>query len=113
MALNKNISGKAIINAAVSNWNDLASVFKVFMMAAAMVTMVYSRHYLLQHALLKGEYFVLVMLSILGMMVMVSVNHTHAIQQQTRGNRTQDKVFKRRFNRTSPVACNSDECVKR
>ncbi len=34
--------------------------------------MVYSRHYLLQHALLKGEYFVLVMLSILGMMVMVS-----------------------------------------
>jgi NADH-quinone oxidoreductase subunit N len=52
--------------------DDLASVFKVFMMAAAMVTMVYSRHYLLQHALLKGEYFVLVMLSILGMMVMVS-----------------------------------------
>jgi hypothetical protein len=42
------------------------------MMAAAMVAMVYSRHYLLQHALLKGEYFVLVMLSILGMMVMVS-----------------------------------------
>jgi NADH-quinone oxidoreductase subunit N len=39
------------------------------MMAAAMVAMVYSRHYLLQHALLKGEYFVLVMLSILGMMV--------------------------------------------
>jgi NADH-quinone oxidoreductase subunit N len=87
MALNKNISGKAIINAAVSNWkvfiiiktprhsfvlDDLASVFKVFMMAAAMVAMVYSRHYLLQHALLKGEYFVLVMLSILGMMVMVS-----------------------------------------
>ncbi|CAC9517440.1 NADH-ubiquinone oxidoreductase chain N (EC 1.6.5.3) [uncultured Gammaproteobacteria bacterium] len=52
--------------------DDLASVFKVFMMAAAMVAMVYSRHYLIQHSLFKGEYFVLVMLSILGMMVMVS-----------------------------------------
>ena len=52
--------------------DDMASVFKVFMMVAAMVTMVYSRHYLLQHALFRGEYFVLVMLSVLGMMVMVS-----------------------------------------
>ncbi|MDC9715125.1 MAG: NADH-quinone oxidoreductase subunit N, partial [Gammaproteobacteria bacterium] len=52
--------------------DDMASVFKVFMMAAAMVAMVYSRHYLLQHSLFRGEYFVLVMLSILGMMVMVS-----------------------------------------
>ncbi|SMN12642.1 NADH-ubiquinone oxidoreductase chain N [Bathymodiolus heckerae thiotrophic gill symbiont] len=52
--------------------DDMASVFKVFMMVAAMVAMVYSRHYLLQHSLFRGEYFVLVMLSILGMMVMVS-----------------------------------------
>ena len=52
--------------------DDLASVFKVFMMAATMVVMVYSRHYLVRHALFRGEYFVLVMLSILGMMVMVS-----------------------------------------
>jgi len=41
--------------------DDMASVFKVFMMGAAMVAMVYSRHY-----------FILVLLSILGMMVMVS-----------------------------------------
>ena len=52
--------------------DNMASVFKVFMMGAAMVSMVYSRHYLTQHALFRGEYFVLVLLSILGMMVMVS-----------------------------------------
>ena len=52
--------------------DELASVFKVLMMSAAMVAMVYSRHYLTQHALFKGEYFVLVLFSMLGMMVMVS-----------------------------------------
>ncbi len=52
--------------------DELASVFKVFMMGAAMVAMVYSRHYLKQHQLFRGEYFVLVLLSVLGMMVMVS-----------------------------------------
>ncbi|HBA28143.1 MAG TPA: NADH:ubiquinone oxidoreductase subunit N, partial [Gammaproteobacteria bacterium] len=52
--------------------DDMASVFKVFMMGAAMVAMVYSRHYLTQHSLFRGEYFVLILLSILGMMVMVS-----------------------------------------
>ena len=52
--------------------DNMASVFKVFMMGAAMVAMVYSRHYLTQHGLFRGEYFVLVLLSILGMMVMVS-----------------------------------------
>jgi NADH-quinone oxidoreductase subunit N len=52
--------------------DDMASVFKVFLMVSAMVAMVYSRHYLLQHTLFRGEYFVLIMLSILGMMVMVS-----------------------------------------
>ncbi len=52
--------------------DDMASVFKVFMMGSAMVAMVYSRHYLTQHDLFRGEYFVLVLLSILGMMVMVS-----------------------------------------
>ena len=52
--------------------DDMASVFKVFMMGAAMVAMVYSRHYLTQHSLFRGEYFILVLLSILGMMVMVS-----------------------------------------
>lgn len=52
--------------------DDLASVFKVFMMGTAMVAMVYSRHYLKQHSLFRGEYFVLILLAMLGMMVMVS-----------------------------------------
>ncbi|MBA5248457.1 MAG: NADH-quinone oxidoreductase subunit NuoN [Gammaproteobacteria bacterium] len=52
--------------------DDMASVFKVFMMGSAMVAMVYSRHYLTQHSLFRGEYFILILLSILGMMVMVS-----------------------------------------
>ncbi|KAA0441697.1 MAG: NADH-quinone oxidoreductase subunit N, partial [Candidatus Thioglobus sp.] len=52
--------------------DDIGSILKVFMLAAAMIAMVYSRHYLRQHQLFRGEYFVLILLSILGMMVMVS-----------------------------------------
>lgn len=52
--------------------DNMASVFKVFMMGATMVAMVYSRHYLRAHSLFRGEYFVLVLLSVLGMMVMIS-----------------------------------------
>ena len=52
--------------------DDMASVFKTFMMGTSMVAMVYSRHYLIQHSLFRGEYFVLVLLAVLGMMVMVS-----------------------------------------
>ncbi|WP_190600630.1 NADH-quinone oxidoreductase subunit NuoN [Candidatus Vesicomyidisocius sp. SY067_SCS001] len=52
--------------------DNMASVFKVFMMIATMIAMVYSRHYLRAHLLFRSEYFILVLLSILGMMVMVS-----------------------------------------
>ena len=52
--------------------DNMASVFKVFMLISTMVAMVYSRHYLSQHSLFRGEYFVLVLLAVLGMMVMVS-----------------------------------------
>ena len=52
--------------------DDLASVFKVFMLGATMVAMVYSRYYLDTHGLLRGEFFTLTLLSVLGMMVMVS-----------------------------------------
>ena len=52
--------------------DDMASVFKVFILGSAMVAMVYTRHYLIQHSLFIGEYFVLVLLAVLGMMVMVS-----------------------------------------
>ncbi len=37
-----------------------------------MVALVYTRHYLTEHKLFRGEYFVLVLLAMLGMMVMVS-----------------------------------------
>jgi NADH-quinone oxidoreductase subunit N len=52
--------------------DNMASIFKVFMVGSTMVAMVYTRHYLVQHSLFRGEYFILVMLSVLGMMVMVS-----------------------------------------
>ena len=52
--------------------DNMASVFKVFMLGSTMVATVYTRHYLTQHSLFRGEYFVLVLLAVLGMMVMVS-----------------------------------------
>ena len=52
--------------------DDMASVFKVFMAGASMVAMVYARHYLGVHKLFRGEFFTLVLLSVLGMMVMIS-----------------------------------------
>lgn len=52
--------------------DNMASIFKVFMAGSTMVALVYTRHYLTEHKLFRGEYFVLVMLSMLGMMVMVS-----------------------------------------
>jgi len=52
--------------------DDMASVFKVFMMGGTMLAMVYSRQYLTVHGLFRGEFFTLVLLAVLGMMVMVS-----------------------------------------
>lgn len=52
--------------------DDFASILKVFMLIATMIVLVYSRHYLRQHELFHGMYFVLVLLAVLGMMVMVS-----------------------------------------
>ncbi len=52
--------------------DNMASIFKVFMAGSTMVALVYTRHYLTEHKLFRGEYFVLVLLSMLGMMVMVS-----------------------------------------
>ena len=52
--------------------DGMASVFKVFMSGATMIALVYSRHYLHEHGLYRGEYFTLILLAVLGMMVMVS-----------------------------------------
>ncbi len=52
--------------------DDMGSVFKVFIAGSTMVAMVYSRHYLIEQGLFKGEYFVLILLAVFGMMVMAS-----------------------------------------
>ena len=54
--------------------DTMGSYFKVFMMVFSIVALVYSRHYLRVHNLLRGEYFILSLLSVLGMMVMVSAH---------------------------------------
>jgi NADH-quinone oxidoreductase subunit N len=54
--------------------DTMGSTFKVFMMGFSFVALVYTRHYLKVHNLFRGEYFVLALLSILGMMVMVSAH---------------------------------------
>ncbi len=54
--------------------DSVASTFKVFIAGFSIVAMVYSRYYLRVHSLLRGEYFVLVLLSVLGMMVMASAH---------------------------------------
>jgi NADH-quinone oxidoreductase subunit N len=65
-------NGEQIIFSGSFIHDDLAAIFKVAMMVASIVVLVYSRTYLNIHNLFKGEYFVLVLLAILGMMVMVS-----------------------------------------
>ncbi|MDB9864501.1 NADH-quinone oxidoreductase subunit NuoN [Candidatus Thioglobus sp.] len=52
--------------------DSLGSTFKVFILGFAVIALVYTRHYLKAHELLRNEYFILAMMSILGMMVMVS-----------------------------------------
>ncbi|MCC6474365.1 MAG: NADH-quinone oxidoreductase subunit NuoN [Burkholderiales bacterium] len=53
----------------------MASVLKLFAYLGVALCLVYSRAYLRERNLLKGEYFVLVLLATLGMMVMMSANH--------------------------------------
>ena len=52
--------------------DTMGSTFKVFIMGFAIIALVYTRHYLKVHELLRNEYFILALMSILGMMVMVS-----------------------------------------
>ena len=52
--------------------DTMGSTFKVFIMGFAIIALVYTRHYLKAHELLRNEYFILSLMSILGMMVMVS-----------------------------------------
>ncbi len=54
--------------------DPMASLLKLFIYGVVLATFIYSRDYLLQRDMLKGEYFVLALNAVLGMMVMVSAN---------------------------------------
>jgi len=53
----------------------MGDVLKLMSYLAAMTAVVYSRNYLGERGLFKGEFFVLALFAVLGMMVMISANH--------------------------------------
>jgi NADH-quinone oxidoreductase subunit N len=53
----------------------MANVLKLLTYIAVSFCLVYSRRYLAQRGMLRGEYFVLALFATLGMMVMISANH--------------------------------------
>ena len=55
--------------------DPLSDVLKLFLYLSVAVVMVYSREYLRHRGLYKGEFFVLALFALLGMMVMVSASH--------------------------------------
>jgi NADH-quinone oxidoreductase subunit N len=55
--------------------DGMANVLKLFCYLAVAACLVYSRSYLMERGLFRGEFFVLVLFSLLGMMVMISANH--------------------------------------
>jgi NADH-quinone oxidoreductase subunit N len=55
--------------------DPLSDVLKLFLYLTVAVVLVYSRDYLQQRGLYKGEFFVLALFAQLGMMVMVSASH--------------------------------------
>lgn len=55
--------------------DTIGHVLKLFSYLAVAVSLVYSRAYLVDRGLYRGEYFALALFSTLGMMVMISANH--------------------------------------
>jgi len=53
----------------------MANVLKMFTYIAVVLCLVYSRTYMADRGLFRGEYFVLTLFATLGMMVMISANH--------------------------------------
>ena len=53
----------------------MANVLKLLTYAAVAIALVYSRQYLAQRGMLRGEFFVLALFATLGMAVMISANH--------------------------------------
>jgi NADH-quinone oxidoreductase subunit N len=55
--------------------DGMGSILKMLALLTVAVCLVYSRRYLADRDLLKGEYFVLALFAALGMLVMISANH--------------------------------------
>jgi NADH-quinone oxidoreductase subunit N len=53
----------------------MANVLKILTYLAVALCLIYSRRYLAERGMLRGEYFVLALFATLGMMVMISANH--------------------------------------
>ncbi|MGB9149154.1 MAG: NADH-quinone oxidoreductase subunit NuoN [Burkholderiales bacterium] len=53
----------------------LSDVLKIMLYIAVSIVLVYSRDYIAQRGMFRGEFFTLVLFALLGMMVMVSANH--------------------------------------
>lgn len=53
----------------------MADVLKLMAYLATLAVVIYSRPYLIERNLFKGEFFVLALFALLGMMVMISANH--------------------------------------
>ena len=66
------IGESAIIFSGTIVLDTLGSTFKVFILGFAIIALAYTRHYLKVHDLLRNEYFILALMSILGMLIMVS-----------------------------------------
>ncbi|NOY63010.1 MAG: NADH-quinone oxidoreductase subunit NuoN [Gammaproteobacteria bacterium] len=59
--------------------DSMSSSLKLFTYLITGAVLVYSRKYLMERDIFKGEYFVLALFSVLGMMVMISAHNTLAI----------------------------------
>ncbi len=55
--------------------DPVADVLKLLLYLTVLVVLTYSRDYLMQRGLFRGEYFVLTLFAMLGMMIMISANH--------------------------------------
>jgi NADH-quinone oxidoreductase subunit N len=55
--------------------DSMGAVLKLFIYLSTAVVLIYSRDYLIERDLFKGEFFVLALFAVLGMMIMVSANN--------------------------------------
>jgi NADH-quinone oxidoreductase subunit N len=54
--------------------DPMGAILKIFLSLLSLVVFFYSYDYLLKHDLVKGEYFILMLFAVLGMLIMISAN---------------------------------------